>query len=122
MTIERGRLDFNLGFQRDGVWMPSDRSLLIDSIVRNYPIPAIFLYKSQVGRDPVYYVLDGKQRLESILRFVGAMRGRFEALAEFPGAAARAERITWQTLNKREQQYRLLDYRMQIIEVEGEWS
>ena len=45
---ERNHLNLEPGFQRDSVWKPRDRSFLIDTILRNYPLPAIFLYKREV--------------------------------------------------------------------------
>jgi len=41
---EHGKLNLNPGFQRESVWSDRDRAKLIDSILRGYPIPAIFLY------------------------------------------------------------------------------
>src|SRR5690606_28562474 len=68
-----GLLNLNPGFQRDSVWSVNDRKKLIQSILQNYPIPSIFLYKStdDNGRHK-YDVLDGKQRIESVLMFIGA--------------------------------------------------
>lgn len=40
---ERNHLNLEPGFQRDSVWKPRDRAFLIDTILRNYPLPAIFL-------------------------------------------------------------------------------
>ena len=40
-----GNLDLEPGFQRQSVWIERDRAKLIDSILRNYPLPAIFLYR-----------------------------------------------------------------------------
>ena len=43
--------------------------------MRAKPIPAIFLYKdADAGSRYSYNILDGKQRLESILLFVGNER------------------------------------------------
>src|ERR1700761_4832362 len=78
---DHNHLNLEPGFQRDSVWKPRARLLLIDSILRNYSLPAICLYKREVKGDLVYDVIDGKQRLESILMFTGAMRGRFSARA-----------------------------------------
>ena len=39
------------GFQRDSVWTEHDRAFLIDSIVRKYPLPAIFLYRRECTRN-----------------------------------------------------------------------
>ncbi|CAB5009708.1 MAG: DUF262 domain-containing protein [Actinobacteria bacterium] len=67
-----GALNLEPAFQRNSVWSTRDRQLLIASILHGIPLPSIYLYK-QVGRAgrPVYDVIDGKQRLESILLFMG---------------------------------------------------
>src|SRR2546421_10224449 len=80
-----GNLKLEPCFQRQSVWTERDRAKLIDSILRNYPLPAIFLYKRQEDGDLVYDVIDGKQRLESIFMFTGAMRGRFSTRTHLPG-------------------------------------
>ena len=63
---EKGQLRLDPGFQRESVWKERDRDKLIDSILRNFPLPSIFLHR---GRDDHgnthYYVIDGKQRIES---------------------------------------------------------
>ncbi len=51
------------------MWKEKDRAKLMDSIIRNYPFPAIFLYRNQRDGDVVYDVIDGKQRIESFLMF-----------------------------------------------------
>jgi len=58
-------------FQRGRVWKLNMRKELIKNIVRHRPIPAIFLYKDEAGSKYSYNILDGKQRLESILMFIG---------------------------------------------------
>lgn len=71
-------------FQRDYVWTPEQVSFLLDSIYKNFPIGTVFLWKTHVRLDseknlgnfeipnprkehPVYYVLDGQQRLTSLI-------------------------------------------------------
>src|SRR5260370_17542475 len=58
-------------FQRQSVWNMPDLHLLIQSILDSIPLPAIYLYK-QVGQGgkPVYDVIDGNQRLETIFLFI----------------------------------------------------
>lgn len=65
--------DLNLtpSYQRGDVWSPSVRQSLIESILRGIPLPSIILLKPNDPRRP-YEVVDGKQRLTAILRFVGA--------------------------------------------------
>ena len=57
------------GFQRQSVWTERDRANLIKSILRNYPLPAIFLYKREDEGHLVFDVIDGKQRMESMFMF-----------------------------------------------------
>ena len=71
---EHGHLNLEPGFQRQSVWIERDRAKLIDSILRNYPLPAIFLYRNQKDGEIIYDVIDCKQRLESIFMFMGLMR------------------------------------------------
>lgn len=70
------QLNLEPGFQRNSVWTTSDRRKLIQSILAHYPVPSIFLYERNSGTKTVYDVLDGKQRLETILMFM--RQGRFK--------------------------------------------
>ncbi len=67
----RRRLNLSPAFQRRSVWSRSDRQLLVRSILEGVPIPSIYLYE-QVGPAgvPKFDVIDGKQRLETILLFM----------------------------------------------------
>lgn len=59
---ERGHLNLAPGFQRQSVWTERDRAKLIDSILKNYPVPAIFLYRREDEGNLVFDVIDGKKR------------------------------------------------------------
>jgi hypothetical protein len=61
-------------FQRGSVWKPALRMRLIENMIDERPIPAIFLYKQESGSQFSYNILDGKQRLESLILFVGNKR------------------------------------------------
>nr|WP_279671485.1 DUF262 domain-containing protein [Flexivirga meconopsidis] len=63
-------LNLTPSYQRGDVWSASDRSALIESILRGIPLPSIILLRKK-GSEP-HEVVDGKQRLTTILRFVGA--------------------------------------------------
>lgn len=60
-------------YQRSSnVWSEEKQSFLIDSIVKNFPIPPIFLHEFidlKTGKTK-YNVIDGKQRLTSIFKFI----------------------------------------------------
>ena len=53
-------------YQRNYVWSLKSRSLLIESFIMNVPIPPIFLYEKDYS---FYEILDGKQRISSIVMF-----------------------------------------------------
>ncbi|MBS7776706.1 DUF262 domain-containing protein [Acidovorax sp. CCYZU-2555] len=64
--------DLNLtpSYQRGDVWTTNDRQALIESVLRGIPLPSIIL--REVGPSDPQEVVDGKQRLTALLRFVGS--------------------------------------------------
>lgn len=56
-------------YQRGDVWRNGDRQSLMESILRGVPLPSIILLRT--GPSTPHEVVDGKQRLTAILRFVG---------------------------------------------------
>lgn len=65
-------------FQRGHVWSVRTRRRLLQNMVFGKPIPAIFLYKEAAGSKYSYNILDGKQRLESLILFIGCSRNDFK--------------------------------------------
>lgn len=64
------QLDLDPPYQRRSVWNDAYRRFYIDTILRNYPSPAIYLQvETRPGVPTVYHVIDGKQRLETLLSF-----------------------------------------------------
>lgn len=53
-------------YQRRLVWDRQKKSLFIESLIMNIPIPPIFLYEWDYSR---FEVMDGQQRLSSIIEF-----------------------------------------------------
>lgn len=67
---EKGQLDLNPPYQRRSVWTPKDRRFFVDTILNNYPAPPVFLHKTLNDQGkPTYHVVDGKQRLQTIIDF-----------------------------------------------------
>lgn len=65
------QLDLDPPYQRRSVWTPKDKKYFLDTIFRDYPCPAIFLHKETDDEGKImYHVVDGKQRLETIINFV----------------------------------------------------
>lgn len=67
---EKKQLDLDPPYQRRSVWTIKDKRFFIDTILNGYPAPPIFLHKSldEHGR-ATYHVVDGKQRLQTIIEF-----------------------------------------------------
>lgn len=65
-----GQLNLDPPYQRKSVWTLRDRRFFLDTIFRNYPCPSIFIHKvtDEEGKT-TYNVVDGKQRLQTILMF-----------------------------------------------------
>ncbi len=117
---ENGHLNLEPGFQRDSVWNERDRAKLIESILRNYPIPAIFLHRRNENGKLIFDVIDGKQRLESVFRFAGLIRGaRFAVKTLFSDSGA-PQIINWSSLKRSGQQHIITGYELPVIEVDGD--
>lgn len=119
----RRSLNLSPAFQRQSVWGVRDRQMLVQSILDGVPLPSIYLYR-QVGAGgvPKYDVIDGKQRIETILLFMGKgplakddelwVRTAFEDDAPL-------EWWGWRDLDKAIKN-RILTTKIATIEVEGE--
>lgn len=70
-----GRLELRPPFQRKPVWTDKQRSALIESVLMNIPIPEVYVQVTQAADGTEQYgVVDGQQRLRTILQFVGIER------------------------------------------------
>jgi len=70
--FELGKYNFDPPYQRRSLWTDEKKSFLIDSILKNYPIPPIFLHQKidDTSGKTKYDVIDGKQRLTAIVDFI----------------------------------------------------
>src|SRR5205809_3946185 len=68
---EKNQLILQPKFQRRLAWEPAARSYLIDTIVRELPMPKVYLRKVVEPNTKLaaYEVVDGQQRLQAILDF-----------------------------------------------------
>jgi hypothetical protein len=68
---QRQLLDLDPPYQRRSVWNQAYRDYFIDTILLDYPAPAIFLYQEiDENGKATYNVVDGKQRLTTIFTFI----------------------------------------------------
>lgn len=63
----QGRLNLEISLQRDFVWDEQDQIDLIDTIITGRYVPPILINNSSIGE---LEVLDGKQRLTTIMNFI----------------------------------------------------
>lgn len=89
-------LELSPSYQRAEVWPNSDSQMLIESVLRGIPLPSVILLQRSDGAGTSYEVVDGKQRLTAILRFMGRhpravaeVRRRAAAWGESPDAVLR---------------------------------
>lgn len=66
--LNKNRFTTQPFFQRNPVWDNERKSRLIESIIRNMPIPYIYTYTDIVTGEEI--VIDGQQRLNTILEFM----------------------------------------------------
>lgn len=70
--VKRDKINLQPPYQRNFIWTPKDQKLLIDSILRGYPLPNFFIYKRKDGK---YDMVDGQQRATTICKFI---KGEFK--------------------------------------------
>lgn len=69
---ERKQLEISPKFQRRSVWSPQAKSYLIDTILKDKPLPKIFIRATTNPKTKrtVREIVDGQQRMRTILSFV----------------------------------------------------
>ena len=113
----QSRINVDAEYQRGKVWSRAQQALLIDSLLRNFDIPKIFLSQRSDGNKYLFDVIDGKQRLTAIWLFasddvrllrnsdpfpgLGDLGGK--CWSELPGAAQDKLQFSNVTITKIEQ-------------------
>lgn len=87
--FSEGKLFVNRRYQRKLVWTLEEKQKLIDSIQKQYPIPAILIAERE-EHPGTYEIIDGLQRLHTIISFIetsfAALDGRLFDIKHFPTA------------------------------------
>ena len=78
------RINVDAEYQRGAVWTKAQKALLIDSLMRGFDIPKVYLSKLPDGSEHLFNVIDGKQRLTAIWDFVSDGFPLLKELGEFP--------------------------------------
>lgn len=72
--LQRGNIELNPRFQRRDAWSRPSKSRFIESVILGLPIPQVVLAESREQRGR-YIILDGKQRLLSLMQYAGYAEG-----------------------------------------------
>jgi len=75
-----GNLTLRPPYQRKPVWTPKQKCYLIESILMTLPVPEIYVQESiSPDGETRYAVVDGQQRVRTVLQFIGADQDPEEA-------------------------------------------
>jgi len=79
-----GSLVLNPRYQRKPVWSLRNKQYLIDTIIRELPVPEIYMQVKTTALENAkakseYIIVDGQQRIRAILEFIN---GEFEIAEE----------------------------------------
>ena len=112
LQLDMRLLDLTPKYQRNVVWPASSQAYLIDTILKKLPIPPVFMETRTTPEGVTRYaIVDGKQRLESIFRFIN---GEFELPA---GISPTGEPAKFLGLPV-EMRTALYSYKISVIELE----
>lgn len=125
LRYKHHQLNLEPAFQRKSVWNISNRRFLIQSLLEGIPLPAIYLFKRKGPNGKfIYDVIDGKQRLESILLFLGTgplSKTEDELQIKTTFDHEPAAWWSWKSLPK-DKKYEIKGSKIPTIEVEGEFA
>jgi len=109
--LKEKRLIFRPPFQRNPVWLDKHRGYLVDTVLKNLPIPEVYLQKeTDEGGETVWALVDGQQRIRALLDFP---RGEVELMDAYsPGRGGQ----TWDDLSADEKRH-YWNYRIIVREV-----
>ncbi|MBI2918134.1 MAG: DUF262 domain-containing protein [Chloroflexi bacterium] len=105
---DRKQLEINQDFQRRAVWTPAAKSYLIQTVLRQMPMPKVYLRTkiNVVSQVTVREIVDGQQRLRAILDFGKGKLRLTKRAEEFSG-------MTYDDLDD-DQRASFLSYRISV--------
>ena len=74
--LEKGNINLNPDFQRRQAWRSGRKSQFIESLILGIPVPQLVLAERKQKKGS-YLVIDGKQRLLTLLQFTAKPGGEF---------------------------------------------
>lgn len=122
--FRENRLIVNRKYQRKLVWSLDEKQYLIDSLIKDYPIPLILLADASTGGSAYYEIMDGMQRLNAIFGFIDnvfSVENKFFDTNEFSRAKQAADAGFFVPASKDESQFYnpetcadILDYQLAV--------
>ncbi|MFI1927506.1 DUF262 domain-containing protein [Streptomyces sp. NPDC020377] len=83
---ESNELELRPPFQRKPVWQTSQKAYLIDSILRGYPVPELYLQTSMSpDGDEIHTVVDGQQRIRACIEYLSGNFPLGDEAGEYAG-------------------------------------
>lgn len=108
INAERDSIKIDPEYQRHGdIWTLEKKQLLIDSILNDYDIPKLYFHllpkphKAQSGKEYIYSIIDGRQRLETIWSFIDGMFALADDFKFFKDHSVKASNLTYGDLAKK---------------------
>lgn len=119
-----GKLNLTPAYQREPVWEDPDRRMLIDTILRGMPLPNFFFWERKEGNKIIYDVIDGKQRVEALLKFTrprDPLKVSFAPDSDPDWQYSDKYDWTWKEIKKYEKkiEVRFLEYEFPVVIVRG---
>ena len=78
--LEKGNINLSPDFQRRQAWRVGRKSQFIESIILGIPVPQIVLAENK-NKKGSYLVIDGKQRLLTLLQFTAKGGSEFQSFS-----------------------------------------
>ena len=105
---ESGTLNLRPDYQRNAIWSPYNKQLLIDSILLDIPIPPVYFREVGSGSDAGYECVDGQQRLTTLFEF---LKNEFPVGPETDQESLRGKRFQEVTMDI---QQKILNYQITV--------
>ena len=82
---DEDNLDLDADFQRNPVWQQAEKDYLLETILLELPIPEIY-YVSKITKEgeTEYVIVDGQQRLRTIIEFIKGDLSIYHLISEHP--------------------------------------
>ena len=118
------RLIVNRKYQRKLVWTLEEKQNLIDSLIKDYPIPLILFADASESGSTYYEIMDGMQRLNAIFSFIDnvyKLENKYFDINEFSRAKQAAEAGLFTSASREDNQFLapsicadILDYQLAV--------